>query len=91
MSTDAATVSGMEIEGRASVRRANDPSVDDADSRREAARTRVSVSNLSGKDEGDWGVPRSDKSWWEKLAKTGRMASLERVCGVDVFPEPRPG
>jgi hypothetical protein len=41
--TDAATVAGIGIDGRDSVRRAREPMVDEAERRSVAARTRISV------------------------------------------------
>lgn len=85
LETDAATVAGMGIEGRDSVRRAREPIVEEAERRRVAARMRMSVWRRKGREVGVVGVPRRVRSWWEKVMKAGRRESLDRCGGFDGF------
>lgn len=78
MVTEEATVAGMGIEGRDSVRRARDPIVEEAERRRVAARMRMRVWRRKGRDVGVDGVPRRLRSWWENVRKAGRRASRAR-------------
>lgn len=89
--TDAATVAGMGIEGRDSVRRAREPIVEEAERRRVAAWMRMSVCRRRGREVGVVGVPRSVRSWWEKVRKAGRRESLDRCGGLDRFSSSRGG
>ena len=74
-----ATFSGMAIEGKATVSRAKEPIVDEADSSNDAARTRVSVCSCSGNEGGDCGAPSNESSWCEKVNRAGRITSLVRM------------
>lgn len=62
METEEATVAGMGIEGRDSVRRAREPIVEEAERRRVAARMRMRVWRRKGRDVGVDGVPRRLRS-----------------------------
>ena len=68
--TPSATVSGMEIDGKARERRAREPRVPEALSRRPAERTRMSVMRRRGR-EVDVGAPRRESSWLEKISIAG--------------------
>ena len=70
------------MEGRATVRRAREPMVEEAERRSEAARSRVRVCSWKGKEGGDWGAPSRERSWWEKVRRAGWMVSLVRWGGV---------
>ena len=85
METEAATVAGMGMEGRDSVSRAREPMVEEAERRRVAARTRISVWRRKGREVGVVGVPSRVSSWWEKVMKAGRNDSLDRCGGFDGF------
>jgi hypothetical protein len=56
--TEVATVAGIGMEGKDSVRRASEPIVDEAESNKLAARTRIDVWRRSGREAGVLGVPR---------------------------------
>lgn len=85
METEAATVAGMGMEGRDSVRRAREPMVEEAERRSVAARTRISVCRRKGREVGVVGVPSRVSSWWEKAMKAGRKESLDKCGGFDGF------
>ena len=62
VSTAVETVSGIAIEGSATVSLANEPIVEDADRSNDAARIRVSVCSCKGSDGGVWGAPKKDSN-----------------------------
>lgn len=55
--------------------------VEEAERRRDAARTRVRVWRRRGRGGGVEGAPRRVRSWWEKVMKAGPRVSLVRCVG----------
>lgn len=71
------------MEGRARVRRASEPRVEDALRRSPALRTRVRVLRRRGRVR-DSGAPMRARRWVEKVSIAGRRSSLGGVSIISV-------
>ena len=79
--TESETEGGIEIDGSASVRRASEPRVEEAESERESERVRSRVESRRGREAGVEGRWRSCRSCWENVCRAGASRSGVRWAG----------